>query len=69
MSVYNLHKMNGEKLFKFNKKFSALFLKNPLQFPETSCIITNVVTLIAVKREVAAYRISRFFRGANVKLR
>lgn len=57
MSIYNLHKMNGEKLFKFNKKFSALFLKNPLQFPETSCIITNVVTLIAVKREVAAYRI------------
>ncbi len=67
MSVYNLHKMNGEKLFKFNKKFSALFLKNPLQFPETSCIITNVVTLIAVKREVAAPT-GRFFRGANVKL-
>ena len=67
MSVYNLHKMNGEKLFKFNKKFSALFLKNPLQFPETSCIITNVVTLIAVKREVVA-RKWQVFRGANVKL-
>lgn len=68
MSIYNLHKMNGEKLFKFNKKFSALFLKNPLQFPETSCIITNVVTLIAVKREVAAksrFSVERMSRPDN----
>ncbi|NBK94031.1 hypothetical protein D5278_19040 [bacterium 1XD21-13] len=38
-----------------------------MQFPETSCIITNVVTLIAVKREVAAQK-WQVFRGANVKL-
>ncbi len=51
----------------FVRNFSALFLRNPLHFPETSCIITNVVTLIAVKREVAA-RKWQVFRGANVKL-
>ena len=51
----------------FVRNFSALFLQNPLHFPETSCIITNVVTLIAVKREVAA-RKWQVFRGANVKL-
>ncbi len=51
----------------FVRNFSALFLQNPLHFPETSCIITNVVTLIAVKREVAAQK-WQVFRGANVKL-
>ena len=40
---------------KFIKTFPPLFLKKTLQFPGTSCIIATVVTLIAVKREVAAH--------------
>ena len=40
---------------KFIKTFLPLFLKKTLQFPGTSCIIATVVTLIAVKREVAAH--------------
>ena len=51
---------------KFIKTFLPLFLKKTLQFPGTSCIIATVVTLIAMKREVAA-RVAQVFRGANVK--
>lgn len=51
---------------KFIKTFPPLFLKKTLQFHRTSCIIATVVTLIAMKREVAA-RVAQVFRGANVK--
>ena len=44
-----------KKFVKFVKTFPGLFLKKTLQFPGTSCIIATVVTLIAVKREVAAH--------------
>lgn len=44
--------------------FSKVQKKN-LHITGKSCIITNVVTLIAVKREVAAL-IKQVFRGANV---
>ena len=40
---------------KFIKTFPPLFLKKTLQFHRTSCIIATVVTLIAMKREVAAH--------------
>ncbi len=43
------------------------FFKKYLQFFPASCIIAIAVTLIAVKREVAACH-TRVFRGANVKL-
>jgi hypothetical protein len=39
-----------------------------LIFRVLSCILTTVVTLIALKREVAAEK-QRVFRGANVKLK
>ena len=38
-----------------------------MKYEKTYCIIIDVVTLIAMKREVAAWMM-RVFRGANVKL-
>ena len=61
------HQNSGRNFVHFVKSFSGIFLKKSLQFPEQSCIIANVVTLIAVKREVAAWK-WQVFRGANVKL-
>jgi len=43
-------------------------IKKTLIFRGVSCILTTVVTLIALKREVAAEK-QRVFRGANVKLK
>ena len=48
------HQNSGKNFVHFVKSFSGIFLKKSLQFPEHSCIIATVVTLIAVKREVAA---------------
>ena len=48
------HQNSGQNCVHFVKSFSGIFLKKSLQFPEHSCIIATVVTLIAVKREVAA---------------
>ena len=42
--------------------------KKSLQFAVSSCILCIAVTLIALKREVAAEK-QRVFRGANVKLK
>ena len=41
-------------------------MKKALQCLENACIMNVAVTLIAMKREVAAIR--QVFRGANVKL-
>ena len=51
-----------------SKKYQKVkkVLKNPLHLRGVSYIICNVVTLIAMKREVAAEK--QVFRGANVKL-
>ena len=48
-------------------KKSAKFVKKSLHFFGRSCILIDAVTLIAMKREVAA-RMLQVFRGANVKL-
>ncbi len=42
-------------------------MKKGLQCPENACIMNVAVTLIAMKREVAAPQSGRVFRGANVK--
>ena len=42
------HQNSGQNFVHFVKSFSGI------QFPEHYCIIATVVTLIAVKREVAA---------------
>ena len=45
--------------------------KKSLQFAVSSCILCIAVTLIALKREVAARqkdKLRQVFRGANVKL-
>ena len=47
-------------------KKRTIFLKNNLQEPDLSYILNVAVTLIAMKREVAA-RVAQVFRGANVK--
>ena len=46
---------------------NAIFVKKGLKSPVKSCILLDVVTLIAMKREVAALLL-QVFRGANVKL-
>ena len=40
-----------------------------MHFGTVSIIIQTVVTLIALKREVAAVKIPQVFRGANVKFK
>ena len=52
-----------QKSTKENKKDE----KNYLHFEKRYAIIPRVVTLIALKREVAAVKIPQVFRGANVK--
>ena len=47
--------------------FEKKFLKKCLHFGTEACIIILAVTLIAMKREVAACH-TRVFRGANVML-
>ena len=46
---------HNEKTVKIVESFSRFFLKKTLHFTGTSCIIATVVTLIAMKREVAAH--------------
>jgi len=52
--------------FLVHKKKYYFFAKKYLKYKEKSCILSIAVTLIAMKREVAAEK--QVFRGANVKL-
>ena len=54
-----------QKSTKENKKDE----KNYLHFEKRYAIIPRVVTMIALKREVAAVKIPQVFRGANVKFK